>query len=168
MNKEAILQKRARELAKPDEKVIPEGSFIELVEFQLSHERYGIESKYILEICPPVELTSLPFTPPFVIGIINVRGRIFSVVDIKIFFELPSREITDLNRVIIVHFNNMEIGILADKIIRARSIDPASIRKGLPTLSGIQAEYVMGITSEPLIILDVPKMLSDKQGMLNL
>ncbi|MBF0205229.1 MAG: chemotaxis protein CheW [Desulfamplus sp.] len=166
-SKESVLEARAKELAKPDQNISQEAS-IDLVEFQLAHERYGIESKYILEICPLKELTPLPFTPSFVMGIINVRGRIFSVIDVKIFFDLPHSGITDLNKVIIIHYNDMEIGILADRIISARSIPLASVEQPLTTLSGIQAEYLKGITAEPLIILDVKKMLTDKNRMLNL
>lgn len=62
---------------------------IEVVEFLLAYERYGLELPYVREVYPLKELISLPCTPPFVVGIINVRGHLLSVLDIKNFFGAP-------------------------------------------------------------------------------
>lgn len=159
--KRKILKARARELAR-GEQVKTTGESVEVVEFLLAHESYGIESCYVREICPLRELTPVPCTPPFVLGIINVRGQIVSVIDMKKFFDLPERGLTDLNKVIIVHDEKMEFGILADSILGVRKIPREEIQPPLPTLKGIQAEYLMGVTKEPLVILDVTKILSSK------
>jgi purine-binding chemotaxis protein CheW len=108
------------------------------------------------------ELTPVPCTPPFVLGIINVRGEIVSVIDMKKFFDLPERGLTDMNKVIIVHDDKMEFGILADAILGVRSILREDIQPSLPTLTGIRAEYLQGMTKEPLVVLDTEKILSAK------
>ncbi len=87
------------------------------MKFLLTHENYGIESVYVREVHPLKELTPLPCTPSFVLGIINVRGQILSVIDLKKFFDLPAQEPTSLNKVIIFHNNRIEFGILADAVI---------------------------------------------------
>jgi purine-binding chemotaxis protein CheW len=156
------LKTRARALARNGEKEKSVGESIEVVEFLLAYERYGIESSYIREIHPLRELTAVPCTPPFVLGIINVRGEIVSVIDMKKFFDLPERGLTDMNKVIIVHDDRMEFGILADAILGVRSILREEIQPSPPTLTGIRAEYLQGVTREPLVVLDAAKMLSAK------
>ncbi len=158
--KKQLLKARARELARDGEKENAVGESIEVVEFLLAYEKYGIESSYVREIHPLRELTPVPCTPPFVLGIINVRGQIISVIDMKKFFDLPERGLTDLNKVIIVHDEKMEFGILADSILGVRKISREEIQPPLPTLTGVGAEYLTGVTKEPLVVLDVATMLS--------
>jgi purine-binding chemotaxis protein CheW len=157
-----ILKARARRLARDDAKEKTVGEAIEIVEFLLAYETYGIESSYVREIGPLKELTPVPCTPPFVLGIINVRGQIISVIDMKKFFDLPERGLTDLNKVIIVHDEKMEFGILADSILGVRKIPREEIQPPLPTLTGVGAEYLTGVTNEPIVVLDMAKILSSK------
>ena len=157
-----ILKARARGLARDDAKERKIGQAIEIVEFLLAYETYGIESSYVREICSLKELTPVPCTPPFVLGIINVRGQIVSVIDMKKFFDLPEGGLTDLNKVIIVHDEKMEFGILADSILGVRKISREEIQPPLPTLTGVGAEYLTGVTKEPLVVLDMAKILSSK------
>ena len=114
-------------------------------------------------MCPLGNFTPLPGTPPFVLGIINVRGEVRSVIDIKKFFELPEKGLSDLNKVIIVHGRDMEFGILADAVIGVRSLRLAEIQPTLPTLTGVRQEYLKGVTHERLAILDGAKLLSDRK-----
>jgi len=160
--KKQLLKARARALAWDDEtgKTIDES--IEVVEFLLAYEKYAIESSYVREIYPLKELTPVPCTPTFVLGIINVRGEIVSVIDMKKFFDLPERGLTDLNKVIIVHDDKMEFGILADAILGVGRIPCKEIQASLPTLTGIRADYLTGVSKESLVLLDAAKMLSAK------
>jgi purine-binding chemotaxis protein CheW len=83
------------------------------------------------------------------------------VVDLKRFFDLPNNALTDLNRVIVVRKDGMELGILADTIHGVRRIPQRELQPSLPTLTGIRAEYLKGVTAERLIVLDANKLLSD-------
>ncbi len=161
-NKRKLLKARAMALAKKPEKKEADEN-IEVVEFLLAHEKYAIQSNYICEVYPLKELTPLPCTPQFVAGIINVRGKIISVIDIKKFFELPEKGITDLNKVIVIHNGLMELGILADAVLGASQIPLRDIQPSLPTLTGIRAGYLQGVTKEGLVVLDAEKILSDKK-----
>jgi purine-binding chemotaxis protein CheW len=131
------------------------------VEFLLASEHYGIELKNNREIHALSEFTPVPGTPAFVLGLTNVRGQILSLIDIKKLFDLPGRGLTDLNKVIVVQTHQMELGILADAVLGVRTIAPSEFQTSLPTLTGIRAEYLKGITKDPLVILDVEKILSD-------
>ena len=158
---ERILRSRAEMLAREPEETVP-GESIEIVEFLLAHERYGIESRHVREVFPIKEYTPLPGTPAFVLGLVNVRGQIVSVIDIKRFFGLPDRGIGDLDKVIIIRDDAMEFGILADSISGVRRLMKKEIQPPLPTLTGIRAEFIMGVTGERIVILDAGKLLGDK------
>ena len=157
-----ILRARARFLAqeRKEDKELPQ-SPLEVVEFLLAAEHYGIELTNIREIHALSEFTPVPGTPAFVLGLTNVRGQILSLIDIKKLFDLPERGLTDLNKVIVVRTHQMELGILADAVLGVRTIAPSEFQTSLPTLTGIRAEYLKGITKDPLVILDVEKILSD-------
>ncbi len=156
-----ILKERAWVLAREIKKK-EEGETIEVVEFLLAKEHYGIESSCIREVYPLKDYTPLPCVPAFVLGLLNVRGRIISVIDIKRFFDMPDKGISDLNKVIIINDEKMEFGILADAILGVREIAIREIGPPLPTLTGIREEFLKGVTGERLVILDAARILADK------
>ena len=160
--KKKILRERALTTARVPEEEPAASEAIEIVEFQLSSERYGVESSYVREVHPLRELTPLPCTPPFLLGVVNVHGRIISVIDIRKFFDLPAEGLTDINNIIIVGNDEMTLAILTHTITGMRSISLQDIQPSLPTLTGIRAEYLRGVTGERLVILDALKILSDK------
>jgi purine-binding chemotaxis protein CheW len=162
--RQKILHARARVLAGGGkaEAMSPHLS-LEVVEFLLGPEHYGIESSDIREILPLSDFTPLPCTPAFVLGLVNVRGQILSIIDIKKLFDLPEKGLTDLNKAIIVHAHRLELGILADAILGVRSIALEDLHPALPTLTGIRARYLKGITKDPLVVLDVEKILGDER-----
>jgi purine-binding chemotaxis protein CheW len=165
--KASILQERARMLAKEPKARSERENEIEILEFMLSEECYAIETTYIEEVYPLKELTPLPTTPDFVLGIVNLRGRIVSVIDIKKFFDFPEKGITDLNKVILLHHGGMEFGILADLIIGVKLLPVNELQASLPTLTGIRAEYLKGITRTREIVLDAVKLLTDSTIVVN-
>ena len=160
--KKKILRERALTIAQVREEEPAASEIIEIVEFQLSSERYGVESSYVREVYSLKELTPLPCTPSFLLGVVNVHGQIISVIDIRKFFDLPAEGLTDINNIIIVGKEKMELAILTDAITGMRSMSLQDIQPSLPTLTGIRAEYLKGVTNERLVILDVLKILSDK------
>lgn len=155
---ESILRERARMLAQAPEEAGTEET-IEVVTMLLAYENYAIETAYVREVYPLRDLTPLPCTPPFVAGIVNVRGQVMSVIDLKKLFELPTQGLTDLNKVVILSDGDMEFGILADAILGVQDIPPHSLQTKLPTLTGIREDYLKGITAERLVVLDAAKML---------
>jgi len=162
-DKEAILRARAQALAQaPEDKQTP-AEFLEVVEFLLAGERYAVESRYVREIYPLDALTPLPCTPRFVLGIINVRGEIFSVIDLKKFFDLPEKGLPERSKAILLRAEEMELGLLADEVFGVRPVPLERLQAPLPTLTGIRAEYLRGVTKERLAILDAEKLLGDKR-----
>lgn len=155
-----ILRDRAKALAQPpaDE---AEAVRLDVLEFRLAEERYAVEIRHVNEVYPLKDLTPLPGTPAFVLGIVNVRGRILPVVDLRKFFDLPEEGLTDLHRIILVQGNGLELGLLADSAVGVRSIPVDSLQPSLPTLTGIRSDYLKGVTAERLVVLDVARLLAD-------
>jgi purine-binding chemotaxis protein CheW len=155
-----ILKARARALAlEPVAKATE--AMIDVVEFSLAAELYGIETSYVREVIPFRELTPVPCTPPFIPGIVNVRGRMIALVDLKTYFDLPSNGLHDLHKVIILHSAEMDLGILADDVGRVRSVPVSQLQASLPTLSRIGQEYLRGVTGDRLVVLDAARILGD-------
>jgi len=113
------------------------------------------------------ELTPVPCTPPSVVGIINLRGEIRTVIDLKKFFDLPPAGITELNKIILIQHHGQQIGILADAIRGVSRIPLADLQPALPTLTDFRADYVRGITHDRLVVLDPAKILSDQRIVVN-
>jgi purine-binding chemotaxis protein CheW len=158
---ERILRARAQILARVAGQDHAKEATLEILEFRLASERYAVESRYVQEVHPLKELTPLPCTPAFVLGIVNVRGRILPVLDIKKLFGLAEQGLTDLHRIILVHGHGLELGLLADVIVGTRSLSVASLQPSLPTLTGIRAEYLRGVNEERLVVLDLDRLLTD-------
>jgi purine-binding chemotaxis protein CheW len=158
-----VLEARARLLAREPEAQKSEAEEFDVVEFLLAYERYGIVSAFVREVYPLADLTPLPGAPFFVLGIANVRGQIVSVVDIKRFFDLPEKGLTNLNQLIVVRLADMELGILADEVLGVRTIGMADLHPPLPTMTGIRGEYLRGLTAERLAILDIEAILADSK-----
>jgi purine-binding chemotaxis protein CheW len=162
-----ILRARARALARPPQVAETAGSSLEVLEFRLARESYAVETRHVQEVHPLKNLTPLPCTPPFVLGVVNVRGRITPVIDIKKFFDLPDKGLTDLHRIILVRGNGLELGLLADVIVSVRRVRLDSLQASLPTLTGIRAEYLKGVTAERLVVLDLDRLLADPKIVVN-
>ena len=161
--KRKVLRKRAVDIAaEPPEKDSPAES-IEIVEFTLSNERYSFETRHVSKVFPLSEITPLPCTPAFVYGIVYVKGEIISVIDIRKLFDLPERGISDKNKIIILHSDKMEFGVLADSVVGVYRIAHNEIEPSLPTLTGIREEYLTGVTKDRVVILDGAKLLNDRK-----
>jgi len=162
-----VLEERAKALAREPARAEAADEWIEIVEFTLAHERYAIASEHVREVYPLEELTPLPCTPTFVLGIVNLRGEILSIIDIKEFFDLPKKGLTDLNKVIVLESEDMMFGIVADAIGGVRRILRTDIQPSLPTLTGIREDYLQGVTAERIVVLDAGKLLSDEKLIVN-
>lgn len=152
---------RAAALARTQAKSNAGATEIEIVEFLLAGERHALELGHVVEVCPVHHFTILPCAPPFVLGIMNVRGRIVAVMDLKRFFGMPSKLLNEHNRALILANGTMETAILADQVIGARRLRFDSLQPPPATLAGVHGGYVRGFTDDGLALLDGAKILAD-------
>lgn len=162
-----ILKFRATQLAQEKSFTANGSNFISVVAFRLAHETYGIELAHIRFIHPLKELTFIPGAPDFILGIINIRGEIISIVDFKKIFDLPIGEPSRYIQVIILRSQEIEFGIRTDEVVGVREIRESDIQPSLPTLTGIRLQYLKGVTGDGMVILDGEKILSDKNMMIH-
>ncbi|HUX39388.1 MAG TPA: chemotaxis protein CheW [Rectinemataceae bacterium] len=155
-----ILEKRARAAAKPPEK--PDGDEkIEFLAFSLAGERYAVETRFVRETCQLKDLTPIPCTPPYLAGAINLRGRILAIVDLRVFFELPIKGLTELNKIIVLKEGDKEFGLLADSIDGVGRVARSDLQEDLAALAGMRESFLKGITKGMMALLDGGRLLAD-------
>lgn len=162
----AVLQARAAALA-ARAVAADTGATLEVVEFLLGGERYGIESRCVREVCPVREITPLPGTPEFVLGIVNVRGQVLTVIDLRRVLQLGARGLSDLNQVVIVRVDGREVGILADAIAGVRRLRETELQPAGAALAGGAVGRVRGLGPERLVVLDAAAVLNDAGLVVN-
>lgn len=158
-----ILQTRALTLAQEASSGEDLEDVIEVLEFALAYERYAVETQYVNQVAMLEQLIPLPCTPDFVLGVVNLRGAILPVLDLKNFFELPVKGLTDLNKIIVLQSETILFGILADEIVGVRNILLRDVQSSLPTLTGVRKDYLRGVTPERVTLLDAEKLLTSEK-----
>lgn len=136
---------------------------IEVLEFGLADENYAFELAHVREVGNLVELTPLPGAPEFVLGVTCVHGQIIAVVDLRKIFGLTERGLKESRQVIVLQSDDMEFGILAERITGVRRLLLAGMQPSLPTLTGVRAAYLMGIAQNGTVLLSAAKLLADPQ-----
>lgn len=163
-NERNILQQRAKKLAETLSEKEQVETYLEVLCFKLAEEFYALEIKYIREVYPHREYTPLPGVPPFILGLINVRRRILSIIDLKVPFSLAEKDFKE-KKLVIIADDKKEFALITDGIIGVKKIDFTQIQSVLPTLIGLRAEFLKGITADRIAILDGEKLLSSRQLM---
>ena len=136
---------------------------------QLADEEYGVPILFVESLIRMQEITRVPDMPEFIEGVINLRGRIIPIMNMRKRFSFKQLEWDDRTRIIVVAFENQTIGFVVDgvsEVIRLASdqIDPIP-----PSISNIGSEYLRGVgkvDNRLLILLDVEKILNDLEGVI--
>jgi purine-binding chemotaxis protein CheW len=133
------------------------------VVFQIGENSYSVPLAEVSQIIRYENVTDVPTAPAFVDGVINVGGEVIPVVNLRIRFSLPRKEITRRNRVIIVQKHDIRYGILVDAVREILDLDPDSIAPEAAAVFGMKSEFVRGIVKIReylLVLLDIFKVLS--------
>lgn len=182
-----IWARRAAQLAKAPIQQ-EEGEQIDLVMIQLGREIYGLEARYVYDIRPAEHITRVPRVPDWVAGVVNLRGRILSVVDLRRFFGLPRAETRDLAQaetsdergatfgldLVVVETPDMEIALLADDALAVEALPASQVQEAADAIQGICPEYVRGVAKRQsgnlptngdglLVVLDLLALLADER-----
>jgi purine-binding chemotaxis protein CheW len=144
-------------------KVEEQGEQYELLRFTLAQEHYAIEIGHVEEVCPFHRITPIPCTPPYLLGAASWRGRVLAVVDLKKFFGLPEKGLVTLNRVLVLSNGTMEFGLLADEVLGLERLPVNGVQPPVATLTGIRADYLLGIGPRSLVVLDGAALLADER-----
>ena len=160
--KERILRQRAETLAREDQ-APPVGDVLETVAFPLGGERYAVDAHLVEEVVPLRGLTPLPGTPPFLAGILNLRGRIVSLVDLRPLFGLP--QTGEPRMAVILSGEDMTFGLLTEGLWGTRGL-PLGGLKTAPGGTEGPSRFLRGLV-EDVILLDGNRLLTDPSLVLD-
>ena len=139
----------------------------QLVVFDLDSESYGVDIGAVREIIRMQEITRVPRTPEFVEGVINLRGKVIPVVDLRKKFGLPVPEEQSIdNRIVVVDIGGQDIGVIVDAVTEVLRIHTDSVAPPSSVITGADSEYLLGIVkleSGLIILLDLEKVLSREE-----
>jgi purine-binding chemotaxis protein CheW len=132
--------------------------------FRLAEEDYGLEIRYVTEIIGIQKITDVPDMPDFVKGVINLRGKVIPVMDVRVRFGLPEREYDERTCIIVVNVEEKSVGLVVDKVNEVASIPDDQIEP--PPRTGQEScSYIQGIGKigeEVKILLDVKQLLYEE------
>ncbi len=133
--------------------------------FSLGNEFYGLEISYVTEIIGLQPITEIPDLPDYVKGIINLRGKIIPVIDVRLRFKKAFREYTDRTCVIIVDVNETAVGLIVDAVSEVLTISDENIVPP-PEIRSTQNRYIKGIGKvggEVKLLLDCRRLLNEQE-----
>jgi len=139
---------------------------MQCVTFMLKDESYGINVMQAQEVLRETEVAPVPGSPNYVMGIINLRGTVVSVINARARFRLPLKESTDLTRIIVIEVEQQTIGILVDSVTEVVDINLAEIETPPNVGNDETSRYIDGIVSRNdklLILVDLNKLLSEAE-----
>ena len=132
------------------------------VHFRLgTSESYGIPYKYTDEILYASGLTRVPCTPPFIAGIVNRRGKMLTVIDLKRFFQTGGKEYGNDSRIMVITGAGITVGVLADEMLGNKDYYPSQLTPPLPSDGVSNLKYVTGIDRGTVTILNIDEILGD-------
>ncbi|HXL02798.1 MAG TPA: chemotaxis protein CheW [Candidatus Atribacteria bacterium] len=142
----------------------------QLVAFQLGEETYGVDISQVEEIIRMQPITRVPGAPDFVEGVINLRGRVIPVIDLRKRFRLPPREETKNTRIVVVEVSPNTVGMIVDAVDEVLRISEEKVEAPSTLISSIDTEYIKGVgklDNKLLILLDLSKVLTkEEKGVL--
>ena len=139
---------------------------IQLVTFRLKDETYGINVMQVQEVLRVAEIAPVPGAPHYVLGIINLRGNVVTVIDTRIRFGLPQAEIDDLSRIIVIESEAQVVGILVDSVAEVVDLHASEIDSAPNVGNEESSRYIQGVASRDnnlLIVVDLNKLLSEQE-----
>ncbi len=140
-----------------------EKEVLQLVTFRLGQEEFSLDILKVQEIIRHMELTRVPRTPDFVEGVINLRGRVIPVLDLRKRFGLPDVEDTSATRIIVVEVDGVTVGFKVDGVSEVLRINADTVEPPPALVTNIESDYIKGVgklDNRLLILLDVAKILS--------
>lgn len=144
VDKQKSLKERIRRGGEGED-LVTDVEIIQLVTFLLDEVEYGVNILSVHEILRIPEITRLPNTPGFIKGVINLRGNVIPVVDVRDRFGFPTAEETDLTRIIVIETDGKQIGLLVDNVYQVVRIAETSVDPPSDLIAGVSEEFIEGI-----------------------
>lgn len=162
-----ILKKRAEALARPLQERRTLVEPLELLVFSLAGERYAVDTEHVHDVVPLRDVTPLPCTPSFVLGIVNHRGRILPVLDVRKLLDLPGQGISEGARLVAAEAGGMRFGIFADSVSGTACVERHDVApRSVPTGDDRQT-WLRGVTGDMVSVLDLDALVRASRIVVN-
>ena len=140
---------------------------LQLVTFRIGEEEFGVDILRVQEIIRIMEITRVPKSPDFVEGVINLRGKVIPIIDLRKRFGLEVKEYVKHTRIIVIEISNMIVGFVVDAVSEVLRVPADTVEPPPPAvMGGIDSEYISGVgklEDRLLILLDLDKLLSQEE-----
>ncbi|MFZ5810621.1 MAG: chemotaxis protein CheW [Thermodesulfobacteriota bacterium] len=143
-----------------------DAELMQLVTFSIGEEEFGVDILKVQEIIRMMEITKVPRAPDFVEGVINLRGKVIPIIDLRKRFGLSTRDHDKHTRIIVIEINNMIVGFVVDSVSEVLRIPSNTVEPPPPVVSGLESEYISGVgklEDRLLILLDLDRLLSGEE-----
>ncbi|WP_018953905.1 chemotaxis protein CheW [Thioalkalivibrio sulfidiphilus] len=151
---------------KQEAKASARGPTAQYVTFRLAEETYAINVMQVQEVLRVSEIAPVPGAPHYVLGIVNLRGNVVTVIDARRRLGLEPREPDDASRVVIIEVSNQVVGILVDSVAEVIELGAAEIEPAPNVGNDESSKYIQGVASrdgELTIVVDLNKLLSEEE-----
>lgn len=165
-----ILEERARIMARRPQEKASDEAFLQLLTFSLGQERFGVEVGFVQEVHPlkRQSWSLVPCTPDFIVGAVNIRGRIYSMMHVGRFLGIKTSSTSEKEHLLLVRGSgDMELCIVTDDMPEVERIPKESIQPSSGTISVKAQEYIHGVTKDMLTILNLKRILADPAIIVN-
>lgn len=139
----------------------------QIVSFRLANEEYGVDIMRVQEIILPGEITEMPEVPAYICGLINLRGHVIPIVDLRKRFGLPVSERDEHTRIIVVNVGTRTIGMVVDAVNEVLRINDEQLEPPPSSIVGIEHVYIKALVKfddKLLILLDIESILSREEA----
>jgi purine-binding chemotaxis protein CheW len=143
---------------------------LQLVTFSIADEEFGVDILKVQEIIRTMEISKVPRAPDFVEGVINLRGKVIPIIDLRCRFGLEHKPHDKNTRIIVIEMADVIVGFVVDAVSEVLRIPASTVEPPPPVVAGMDSEYISGVgklEGSLLILLDLDKLLSsDDMAML--
>jgi purine-binding chemotaxis protein CheW len=143
-----------------------DAELMQLVTFSIGEEEFGVDILKVQEIIRMMGITKVPKAPGFVEGVINLRGNVIPIVDLRKRFGLEAREHDKHTRIIVIEINSTIVGFIVDAVSEVLRIPANTVEPPPPVVAGFDSEYISGVgklEDRLLILLDLDRLLSSEE-----
>jgi purine-binding chemotaxis protein CheW len=147
-------------------KVTAGDDVLQWVTYKLGEETYGINVMQVQEVLRYTEIAPVPGAPDYVLGIINLRGNVVTVIDTRSRFGLSSSDITDNSRIVIIESDDQVVGIMVDSVAEVVYLRSSEIESAPNVGTEESAKFIQGVSNRDgqlLILVDLNKLLNDEE-----
>ncbi len=158
----ALLEERARALARVPPAGPEASEILEVARFTLGGERYALETRYVTRVLRLAHFTPVPGSPGFLAGLVNLGGEVLALVDLHAFLGVAGPGLTDLARAVVLGRDRDEFGIMADSVEEVVTIRSVDVLEAPGTIGGGGRPFLRGVTADGWVLLDGGALLDDE------